>query len=701
MGDSEVITIPVTITDEHGSTDTSQIQITVSGTNDAPVAGASVSTNVDEGAATITGQLTSSDADDGATSSWSTSSVAAGFVLNADGSYSFDPSDSAYDSLSVGDSTLLTIPVTVTDENGATDTTQIQITVQGTNDTPVVQNVDLGEINEDSSVIITESQLLANSSDADAGDTLSISALTLNDSSQGALTDNGNGTWSFDPANDYSADDVVFNFTVSDGNSSDSATAVIDVVAVADAPTLTATPQSWGGTHEVISGTESSTATAGGFTISVDGWQTTSDAIEQRTTYSSNEGDWHFELNTDAADYYPDAANIYQDVQTHDGATYELTFDFSARPGIDENTSRIEVLWDGVVIDTISADGSGLSDTSWTTYNYTVTGDGDMSRLEFREDGVDLNYGRGGFLDNISLTETTSGFTATGDEDTVISLPEITATLNDLDGSETSTLTISDVPYGAVLSDGTNSFTASAGSSSVDITGWNGDSLTVTPPLDFDGQFDLTVTATATESSNGDTSSTVETLTVNVVNDFTEDAVNSIYGTSGNNNITGTSGDDYISGRDGNDRLYGGDGDDVLDGGAGNDRLYGDAGNDALDGGTGNDRLYGGDGDDVLKGGAGNDRAYGEGGNDTYVMDLLGGNDSFSGGDGGGWTDVIDVSEMTMIDPDNPWTIEVDGAQVEYDLAAGALEMNPDTAGVITFGDGSELSFDGVERIEW
>ena len=39
MGDSEVITIPVTVTDDQGATDMSQIQITVSGTNDAPVAG--------------------------------------------------------------------------------------------------------------------------------------------------------------------------------------------------------------------------------------------------------------------------------------------------------------------------------------------------------------------------------------------------------------------------------------------------------------------------------------------------------------------------------------------------------------------------------------------------------------------------------------------------------------------------------------
>ncbi len=33
---------------------------------------------------------------------------------------------------------ILTVPVTVTDDNGATDTTEIQITLTGTNDAPVV-----------------------------------------------------------------------------------------------------------------------------------------------------------------------------------------------------------------------------------------------------------------------------------------------------------------------------------------------------------------------------------------------------------------------------------------------------------------------------------------------------------------------------------------------------------------------------------
>jgi VCBS repeat-containing protein len=51
----------VTVSDNQGFTDSIQIRITVNGSNDTPVAGADVITSMAEGAATISGQLTSSD----------------------------------------------------------------------------------------------------------------------------------------------------------------------------------------------------------------------------------------------------------------------------------------------------------------------------------------------------------------------------------------------------------------------------------------------------------------------------------------------------------------------------------------------------------------------------------------------------------------------------------------------------------------
>jgi VCBS repeat-containing protein len=112
--------------------------------------------------------------------------------------------------------------------------------------------------------------------------------------------------------------------------------------------------------------------------------------------------------------------------------------------------------------------------------------------------------------------------TATGDEDTAIHL-DIAPALVDTDGSETLSTVISGIPKGAVLTDGTtgHTFTAGADNSKVSVTGWDLSSLTITPAKDANGTIALTVTSTATESSNGSAASTSQTLTVNVtpVND--------------------------------------------------------------------------------------------------------------------------------------------------------------------------------------
>ena len=63
----------------------------------------------------------------------------AGLVVNANGTYSFNPANAAYQSLAVGQSQVITVPYTVTDNAGATSTANLVITVTGTNDAPVAQ----------------------------------------------------------------------------------------------------------------------------------------------------------------------------------------------------------------------------------------------------------------------------------------------------------------------------------------------------------------------------------------------------------------------------------------------------------------------------------------------------------------------------------------------------------------------------------
>ena len=91
-----------TVTDEHGATDTATLTITLTGTNDAPVAVAD--TNAGNEDTTITGSVATndSDVDDGATLTYALDAPVAGLTLNADGSYSFDAGNAAYQHLAAG-----------------------------------------------------------------------------------------------------------------------------------------------------------------------------------------------------------------------------------------------------------------------------------------------------------------------------------------------------------------------------------------------------------------------------------------------------------------------------------------------------------------------------------------------------------------------------------------------------------------------
>ncbi|MEE3046737.1 MAG: Ig-like domain-containing protein [Pseudomonadota bacterium] len=109
-------------------------------------------------------------------------------------------------------------------------------------------------------------------------------------------------------------------------------------------------------------------------------------------------------------------------------------------------------------------------------------------------------------VDPVADAPTLSVDPASGNEDSAIAL-DITAGLTDAD--ETLSVTISDIPAGSTLSAGTVNPDGTVTLTAGELAG-----LTITPPEDFSGSFDLTVTATSTEGS--DTASVSETLAVTV-----------------------------------------------------------------------------------------------------------------------------------------------------------------------------------------
>ena len=101
-----------------------------------------------------------------------------------------------------------------------------------------------------------------------------------------------------------------------------------------------------------------------------------------------------------------------------------------------------------------------------------------------------------------------------GSDGSWISLGSISASLVDNDGSETLVVAISAIPVGASLTDGTHTFTATAGSTSIDVTAWDMSNIQFKAEIGFSGIVNLMVTATATEAANGVSASSSGVLEV-------------------------------------------------------------------------------------------------------------------------------------------------------------------------------------------
>ena len=75
QGETVTDTFQVRVTDEHGACDTRAVNVTVTGTNDAPVITGGVTTGAvqEDGVQSATGSLSATDVDHGATRSWTAS----------------------------------------------------------------------------------------------------------------------------------------------------------------------------------------------------------------------------------------------------------------------------------------------------------------------------------------------------------------------------------------------------------------------------------------------------------------------------------------------------------------------------------------------------------------------------------------------------------------------------------------------------
>jgi VCBS repeat-containing protein len=143
--------------------------------------------------------------------------------------YLLDDTHPAVQALNIGDS--LSDNFTVTTVDGTAQV--VTVTIAGANDAPSAVPINIGTVPEDNIRVITQAQLLAGVTDVD-GPALTITALTLT-SGNGSLVDNGDGTWSYTPAQDDDSA-ATFGYTASDGTASAFSTASLDITPVNDSP---------------------------------------------------------------------------------------------------------------------------------------------------------------------------------------------------------------------------------------------------------------------------------------------------------------------------------------------------------------------------------------------------------------------------------------------------------------------------------
>jgi VCBS repeat-containing protein len=227
------------VTDDQGATATQGVTVTITGTNDAPVAVADTASATENQTLTIDVLANDTDVDDGHSFTLLSGSAPKGVVSVENGKLVFNPG-SDFDHLAKDAAETVTLTYTMRDEHGAQSTSLVTVTITGTNDAPTgTASATLAGGTEDTAYTVSAADLLAGFSDVDIatnGDALSVSGLTAD---HGTVKDNGDGTFTITPAANYNGTVTLSYSVVDKAGASVPATQSFSLAAVNDAPVAT------------------------------------------------------------------------------------------------------------------------------------------------------------------------------------------------------------------------------------------------------------------------------------------------------------------------------------------------------------------------------------------------------------------------------------------------------------------------------
>ncbi|WP_234461617.1 beta strand repeat-containing protein [Stutzerimonas stutzeri] len=684
-GEEVTQTYTARVTDELGAYVDQTVTITITGTNDAPIANAA-NNSASEDAAAVTGTLTSSDVD-AASATYTLDSPVAGLTLDSNGNYSFDPAHPAYQYLGAGTTVDVVAAYTVTDDKGAISSSTLTITVAGATDNYVgtdgsdtlTGGADADTMSGglgDDTYVVTDARNVVIEESGEGTDEVrtNLDSYTLGDNLENLVftgTDDATGTGN---ALDNTITGNSGNDTLDGGAGADTLTGgagndayIVDdagdlVVEAADegidtvqtdlsSYTLTANVENLVLTN---AGGASGTGNALDNTITGTAGNDTLDGGTGADALTGGTGDDTYVIDN-AGDVINEAADAGNDTVQTSLASYTLG----------ENLENL----------TLTA-ASGATGTGNTLDN-VITGSTGNDTLDGGAGSDTLSGGNGN--DTLVYDANDTLIDGGAGTDTLLfradaNLKTDTVTLSNIEvldlrnagGGTAEQVELSAADVRALLAAGTTTLT---------VEGDAGDRIFVTEqwqPGSTAGGY-----TTFTREHNA------ETLTLRLATGV--NLVATLEGSGGDDTLTGGGGGDTLDGGEGNDTINGGAGADTMTGGTGNDSYWVDNSGDivnenadegideirttlttvsladypAIDNisytdstylapgsgaftGTGNaldNAITGGNGADTLTGAGGNDTLSGGGGNDLFIGDA--GNDIIDGGTG---TDTIDYS---------------------------------------------------------
>ena len=254
VGETLSDTFTYTVSDGHGGTASNTLTVTISGTNDTPVASAAIASVIEDTQITTAGTLPPPrDIDIRDSVSFVPQPLSAGtygtLTVNADGTYTYTLNNSlpAVQSLGAGETLTDTLSYGVVDNHGAIGTGTLTVTISGTNDAPTATAA-AASVTED--LALTATGVLPPPRDVDIHDTLSFLPKAAEPGLYGTLTLRADGSYTYTLNNALPAVQALgvgetltdtFTCTVSDGHGgTGSSTLTITVNGTDDAPSVAA-----------------------------------------------------------------------------------------------------------------------------------------------------------------------------------------------------------------------------------------------------------------------------------------------------------------------------------------------------------------------------------------------------------------------------------------------------------------------------